>query len=60
MFSDMGDLTHEAWMDDDRTKMRVAAGLICARLVSWEKSKGMAQERDFFHELDKPIVFLDP
>jgi hypothetical protein len=60
MFSDMGDVTHEAWMDDDRPKMRHAASLICARLVSWKKSKGMAQELDFFRELDKPIEFLDP
>jgi Domain of unknown function (DUF1937) len=60
MFSDICDVTHEAWMDDDRPKMRRAAGLICGRLVSWEKSRGMAQERDFFRELFKPIVFLDP
>jgi hypothetical protein len=60
MFSDMCDVTHEAWMDDDRPKMRGAAGLISARLSSWEKSKGMAQELNFFRELVKPIVLLDP
>ncbi|HEY7245171.1 MAG TPA: hypothetical protein VH678_14970 [Xanthobacteraceae bacterium] len=47
-------------MDDDRPKMRGAAGLISARLSSWEKSKGMAQELNFFRELVKPIVLLDP
>jgi hypothetical protein len=41
MFSDIGDITHEAWMADDRQKMRRAADLICARLVSWEKRRGM-------------------
>ena len=40
--------------------MRGAAGLICARLVRWEKSRGMAQELDFFCYQRKPIVFLDP
>jgi hypothetical protein len=60
MFSEMGDVTHEAWMHDDRPKMRRASGLICARLMSWESSKGMAEELDFFRELGKPIVFLDP
>ena len=60
MFSDIGSVSHEAWMDDDRPKMLRAAGLISARLVSWEKSKGMAQELDFFRELGKPIVLLDP
>jgi hypothetical protein len=29
-------------------------------LVSWENSKGMAQELDFFRFLRNPIVFLDP
>jgi Domain of unknown function (DUF1937) len=38
MFSDICYATHEVWMDDDRPKMLRAAGLICARLVSWERA----------------------
>jgi hypothetical protein len=46
--SGLGALSHAAWMADDHPKMAAAFGLISCRLSSWEESKGMAEELEFF------------
>jgi hypothetical protein len=40
--------------------MEGARGLIAARMLSWQASKGMATEIPHFKRAGKPIVYLDP
>jgi hypothetical protein len=51
---------HDLWMADDLPKMEGARGLIAARMLSWQASKGMATEIAHFRRVGKPIVYLDP
>jgi hypothetical protein len=51
---------HDLWMADDVPKMEGACGLIAARMLSWQASKGMAMEIAHFKRAMNPIVYLDP
>ena len=51
---------HDLWMADDLPKMEGDRGLIAARMLSWQASRGMAIEIAHFKRAGKPIVYLDP
>lgn len=53
-------LDHSIWLPFDEVMMARADALIVARMPSWETSKGIAYEVDFFERAGKPIFDLDP
>jgi hypothetical protein len=50
---------YKTWRQDNLPKMLVASGLIVARLPSWNRSKGIADEINYFETAGDPIVYLD-
>lgn len=51
---------HEIWLPFDEAMMARTDVLIVAHLPSWESSKGIAHEVEFFGRAGKPIFDLDP
>jgi Domain of unknown function (DUF1937) len=48
------------WLPFDEAMLRACDVLIVAHMESWETSKGIAHEIDFFTRAGKPIFDLDP
>ena len=53
-------LDHSIWMPFDEAMMRVCDVLIVVHLESWETSKGIAMEVEYFEKAGKPIFDMDP
>lgn len=53
-------LDHAIWLPFDQSMMNKADALCIAMMDSWEISKGIAHEIDYFLTHDKPIFHLDP
>jgi Domain of unknown function (DUF1937) len=51
---------HEIWLGFDRAMMLRCDYLIVAQMKSWEISKGLAHEIEFFKARSKPVYLLDP
>jgi uncharacterized protein DUF1937 len=51
---------HRFWLDLDRPLMEAARGLIVCKLESWETSRGLQEEFEYFKKAHKPIVFMIP
>lgn len=51
---------HAFWLQADEAMMRVCDVLIIAHLETWEVSKGIAMEVDYFAKAGRPIFDLDP
>lgn len=58
--SDLDPLDHAMWMAQDEAMLSAADVLIVAHLPSWESSKGIQMEIDYFERARKPIFDLDP
>lgn len=48
------------WLEVDRPFMEVSSGIIVCCLDSWEKSRGIEREIEYFKSSEKPIIFMDP
>lgn len=57
--ADDADALHSFWMNKDRPFMQHAAALVVLRAAGWDKSRGIAEEIEFFEAAKKPIYFLD-
>lgn len=53
-------LDHEFWMRFDTPYMTKSNALVVAKMESWETSRGIEHEREFFNKWSKPIYFIDP
>jgi Domain of unknown function (DUF1937) len=51
-------IDHDLWMRIDKAFMALCDGLIVCTLPGWAESKGVARERDYFKEVNKPIYYL--
>lgn len=53
-------LDHSIWLPFDEAMM-IAADAICVlQMETWEASKGIAYEIEFFQKAGKPVYFLNP
>lgn len=48
------------WLDVDAPMMLAAKGCIVFRSSTWQTSRGVAREIEYFTNADKPVVYLDP
>ena len=48
------------WLPFDEAMMARSDALLVAQMESWEISKGLAHEVDYFLTHDKPVLYLDP
>ena len=53
-------LDHDVWMPADAPFMEAAHGLIVCKLESWNESKGIKVEIEFFENERKPVVYMEP
>lgn len=53
-------LDHAIWLPFDETMMAASKVLIVAQLPTWQESKGVAQEIEFFERHGKPIFYCNP
>lgn len=60
MLGDIDPLDHSMWMSLDEVMLGAADTLIVGRLESWDQSKGVAMEIEYFEKGGKPIYDLDP
>lgn len=60
IYGEVDPLDHSIWLPFDEAMMSRCDALIVARLPSWETSKGIAHEIQFFADAGKPIFDLDP
>lgn len=60
VYGNLDPLDHRLWLPFDEAMMAKADVLIVAHMVSWETSKGIAHEVEFFTRANKPIFDLDP
>lgn len=51
---------HAVWMPFDEAMMRVCDVLIVVHMDSWDISKGIAMEVEYFEKAGRPIFDLDP
>jgi nucleoside 2-deoxyribosyltransferase len=51
---------HTIWMQVDKVMMRKCDALVIAQMESWEISKGIGYEINYFLEAEKPIFYVDP
>ena len=59
IYGKVSPLSHEIWLPFDEAMMDKADALLVARLETWELSKGIAHEIDFFKREKKPIYYLN-
>lgn len=50
---------HVFWQRVDRPIMAAAHGIIMAKLVGWEESRGMYSEWKYFADNHKPVAYLE-
>lgn len=60
MYGNLDPLDHRIWLPFDEAMMAKADVLIVAHMASWETSKGIAHEVEYFTRAKKPIFDLDP
>lgn len=60
VFGEIDALDHSIWMPFDEAMMEACCALAVAQLPTWEQSKGVKHEIDYFELAGKPIFFLDP
>ena len=53
-------LSHDLWLKMDQTYMDLCIGCIFLLAESWEKSFGMAKEKEFFESVGKPVIEMIP
>ena len=53
-------LSHDLWLKMDQTYMELCVGCIFLLAESWEKSFGMAKEKDYFQQAGKPVIEMIP
>jgi hypothetical protein len=57
----MDELDHTIWMPADLPMMHAARkGLIILKMESWETSYGLNEEKKFFEQTGRPIVYMEP
>lgn len=60
LYGQIDPLDHDIWMPFDTAMMDKADALLIAQMESWEISKGIAIEVDYFLLNGKPIFYLNP
>lgn len=50
----------DTWLKADAPHMHAARGCIVYRSPTWQTSRGVAHEIDYFKAALKPVVYLDP
>ena len=60
IWGDIDPYDHEIWLPFDRLMMTVCETLIVAHMDSWEVSKGIQHEVQYFLTMGRPIFDLDP
>lgn len=60
IYGDIDPLDHAIWIPFDQGMMDVCGSLIVAQLPTWERSRGVAMEIDYFRNAGKPIFDLNP
>jgi len=48
------------WLEFDRSFMESCHGLIVCKLATWEKSKGISFEINWFSDNSIPVVYMEP
>lgn len=52
-------LDHSIWLPFDQHMMERCDGCAVLKMPTWDDSRGVAHEIDFFKRAGKPVVFLD-
>ena len=60
LYGDLDPLDHDIWMLLARAMVDAAGGLIVLKLEGWSRSFGVAEEIEWFVEMNKPIVYMEP
>jgi hypothetical protein len=53
-------MSHEIWLPFDQAMMDASEAIIVARMESWQISKGIAHEIEYFGGAGKPVFYLNP
>jgi hypothetical protein len=51
---------HKIWLPLDEVMMGKCEAMLVAMMPTWEISKGIKHEIDFFLQADKPVFYLNP
>lgn len=60
MHGKISPLNHAVWLQFDEKMMARCDALLVAKLDSWERSYGIAQEIGAFAKARKPVFYLEP
>ena len=60
IYAELDPLDHAIWIPFDESMMRASQALVVAQMPTWEQSKGIALEIEFFYAARKRIFMLDP
>ena len=60
LYAKIDPLNHSIWLPFDEAVMQAAEAILVARMPTWENSRGIAHEIEFFKARGKPIFYLDP
>lgn len=60
MHSTLDPIDLELWLAVDRPMMEAAKGIIMCCLPSWQDSRGMEHEREFFASRGRPVIYMEP
>lgn len=60
IYGDIDPLDHSIWIPFDEAMMTAADAICVLQMPTWEISKGIAHEIEFFQNAGKPVYFLKP
>jgi hypothetical protein len=59
IYGNIDPLDHAIWLPFDEAMMTASSALLVAQMRTWQASKGIAHEIEFFTREDKPVFYLD-
>lgn len=59
-FGELDPLDHSIWLPFDEAMMTAADAICVLQMDTWEISKGIAHEIEFFQNAGKPVYFMKP
>lgn len=51
---------HSIWLPFDQSIMNASQAMIVAKMDTWDSSKGIRHEIEYFEGAGKPVFYLDP
>lgn len=59
IYGNIDPLDHAIWLPFDEAMMTASSALLVAQMRTWEVSRGIAHEIEFFAREEKPVFYLD-